>query len=100
MSGAEANVFVESVNESIRNIKEIGPLGKGKGETIGGDELRSSLADVARLVPYIKVVNQAKLSSRLTDPDQCEKLFTKEEIDALFRDVVSYYVDPESARPA
>ena len=98
MSGAEANVFVESVNECIRKVKEIGPLGKGKGESVGKDELKSRLADVARLVPYIKVVNQEKLTSRLQDPDECEKLFTKEEIDKLFSDVVSYYVDPEKCQ--
>ena len=31
MSGAEANLFVESVNDFVRTVKELGPLGKCEG---------------------------------------------------------------------
>ncbi len=94
MSGAEANVFVESTNSFVKKIKEVGPLGKGKGESLTEEELARRLAEVTRLVPYIKVVMNDKLTTRLEKEDQYESFFTKEEIEALFRDVVSYYIDP------
>jgi F420-non-reducing hydrogenase iron-sulfur subunit len=94
MSGAEANLFVESVNDFVMQVKEIGPLGKGKGESMDKDELKSRLAELTKLVPYIKVVSNAKLMTRLENPEEYDTLFTKDDIDTLFREVASYYVDP------
>ena len=31
MSGAEANVFVETVNSFVKKVKALGPLGEGEG---------------------------------------------------------------------
>ncbi len=96
MSGAEANLFVETVNDFVKKVKNLGPLGEGEG--MDRDTLRSRLAEVTRLVPYIKVVNQEKLASRPKGPEAYEGLFTKEEIDKLFREMVSYYIDPEKCQ--
>ncbi len=98
MSGAEANVFVESVNDFVRKVKELGPLGKGRGEEVDWDELKSRLAATSKLIPYIKVMNQEKLASRIEDHSEYDRLFTKEEIDRLFNEVVSYYIDPEKCQ--
>jgi len=92
MSGAEANVFVEAVNGFVKKVKQLGPLGEGEG--IDKAELKSRLAEITKLVPYIKVVNQEKLASRVENPDEYAGLFTKEEIEKLFSEVVSYYIDP------
>jgi ferredoxin len=92
MSGAEANVFVESTNEFVKKVKELGPLAQGEG--LDKNELKSKLAETTRLVPYIKVMKNAKLGTRPEGPDQYEGFFTKEEIDKLFNEVVSYYIDP------
>jgi len=96
MSGAEANVFVEAVNGFVKKVRELGPLGQGEG--INQNALRSKLAELTRLVPYIKVVNQEKLASRLENPDEYDGLFTSEEIEKLFREMVSYYIDPEKCQ--
>jgi ferredoxin len=96
MSGAEANLFVEAVNGFVKKVKELGPLGKGEG--ISQNELRSKLAELTRLVPYIKVVNQDKLASRLKKPEEYDGLFTSYEIEKLFREMVSYYIDPEKCQ--
>jgi Fe-S-cluster-containing hydrogenase component 2 len=77
-------------------VKELGPLGKSEG--IGQDELKSKLAEIRKLVPYIKVVKQEKLATRLENPDQYDKLFTKEEIETLFRELPSYYIEPEKCQ--
>jgi len=92
MSGAEANIFVESSNDFIKKIKTLGPLGNGEG--INKDQLKSRLAEIAKLVPYIKVAKREKLMARLESHDQYDTYFTKEEIDTLFNEVVSYYIDP------
>lgn len=92
MSGAEANLFVEVVNRFVDKVKKLGPLGSTEG--IDQNELRKRVSEVSKLIPYIKIVNQEKLASRLTDPTDYEKLFTQDEIDALFKEVVSYYIDP------
>jgi F420-non-reducing hydrogenase iron-sulfur subunit len=94
MSSAEASLFVESVNNFVKKVKEIGPLGKGEGEGIDKEELKSKLAEITKLVPYIKIVKNEKLGSRLQNIEEYDKLFTKEEIDKLFSEVTSYYIDP------
>ena len=96
MSGAEANVFVESVNGFVQQVKEIGPLGKAEG--IDPVALNSKLAEITKLVPYIKRVNQDKLASRLTNPAEYDGLFTKDEVTKLFSEVISYYIDPEKCQ--
>lgn len=92
MSGAEANLFVETVNGFVKQVKKLGPLGESEG--IDRAELKSRIAEVTKLVPYIKLVNQDKLATRLKSPEEYNDLFTKDEIEKLFREVVSYYIDP------
>jgi coenzyme F420-reducing hydrogenase delta subunit/ferredoxin len=96
MSGAEANLFVEGVNGFVKKVKALGPLGEGEG--IDRYELKSRLAEMSKLVPYFKLTNQQKLSSRLKTPEEYDGLFTKEEIDRLFSEMVSYYIDPEKCQ--
>ena len=98
MSGAEASLFVEDVNNFVKKVKEIGPLGKGKGEGIDKNELKSKLKEVTKLIPYIKIVKNEKLASRLQNIEEYDKLFTKEEIDKLFSEVTSYYIDPDKCQ--
>jgi F420-non-reducing hydrogenase iron-sulfur subunit len=96
MSAADASVFVEGVNGFVKKVKELGPLGRGEG--IDQQELKSKLAEMSKLVPYLKLVNQEKLASRLRAPEEFEGLFTTEEIDRLFREMPSYYIDPEKCQ--
>ena len=56
------------------------------------------MQEVTKLIPYIKIVEREKLESRLDDKEEQEKLFTLEEIESLFREVVSYYIDPEKCK--
>jgi Fe-S-cluster-containing hydrogenase component 2 len=73
-------------------VTELGPLGKAEG--IDQNELKSKLAEITKLVPYIKVVKNEKLASRLQNPAEYDGFFTKDEIDKLFSEVISYYIDP------
>lgn len=98
MSGAEASLFVESVNSFVKKVKEIGPLGKGKDEGIDKDELKSKLAEITKLVPYIKLVKNEKLGIHLENPDEYDGFFTRDEIDKLFSEVISYYIYPDKCQ--
>jgi len=96
MSGAEANLFVEHVNSFTKKIREVGPLGKS--ENIDVSQIKAKIAEVTKLIPYIKVVMKEKLSARLETPHEDMSIhkdyFTKEEIEKLFSEIVSYWIDP------
>jgi len=100
MSGAEANVFVEHVNDFTKKIREVGPLGKTEG--IDEAQMKARLAEVIRLVPYIKVAMNEKLAKRLDTPHEDMSIhkdyFTKEEIERLFAEIPSYWIDPEKCQ--
>jgi len=96
MSSGEGMLFARVVNDFSKKVKELGPLGS-KGETTR-EELRSKIQDVTRLIPYIKLLKKEKLESRLESEEQYEGLFTPEEIDELFREVPSYYIDPDKCQ--
>jgi coenzyme F420-reducing hydrogenase delta subunit len=59
MSGAEANLFVENVNDFVKKIKLLGPVGAGEG--IGPQELKRKLETATELVPYIRLVERERL---------------------------------------
>lgn len=92
MTSAEGNRFAEVMNDFGNTVKKLGPLGKGEG--IDKNELKSKLEEVIKLVPYIKLVKKEKLASRFENIEEHERLFTSDEIDSLFRDIPSYYIDP------
>ena len=93
MSAGEGNLFAELMNEFGLKINKIGPLGKIEGmEEV---ELKSRLKKVIKLVPYIKLMKNEKLASRFDRLEEYENPFTNEEIDSLFREVISYYIDPD-----
>jgi coenzyme F420-reducing hydrogenase delta subunit/ferredoxin len=96
MSSGDGNLFAEVVDDFVKNVRELGPLGKGEG--INEDEVKSRLAEISGLVPYIKVEMKDKLEARLEDAQEYEGHFTSDEIDKLLSEVVSYYIDPDKCQ--
>jgi Fe-S-cluster-containing hydrogenase component 2 len=96
MTSGEGNLFTEVVDEFSKTVKNLGPLGKG--EEIDGDELKSKLEEVRRLVPYIKIEKREKLESRLDNEEEYDGFFTGDEIDKLFSEVVSYHIEPDKCQ--
>jgi coenzyme F420-reducing hydrogenase delta subunit/NAD-dependent dihydropyrimidine dehydrogenase PreA subunit len=93
VSAAQGIRFAEVMNDFDEKLKKLGPLGKDEG--IEQSELKSRLEDVTKLIPYIKIEKREKLAARLEKEEDYSGLYTREEIDSLFRDVVSYYIDPD-----
>jgi F420-non-reducing hydrogenase iron-sulfur subunit len=96
MSAGEGNVFTEEVDKFVKSVKGLGPLGTS--DEIDEDQFRSKLDLVTNLIPYIKIVKAEKLSSRLENEEEYDGLFTSEEIEELFNEVVSYYIDPDRCK--
>ncbi|BEQ14688.1 hypothetical protein FAK_17540 [Desulfoferula mesophila] len=97
MSAGEGNLYTEVVDKFTRQVRELGPLGQGPGEDLEPEEVRARLQEVMKLVPYIKLVMNTKLGHRL-EPEERENFYTSEEIDKLFSQVVSYFIDPEKCQ--
>src|SRR3989337_1314418 len=96
MSAGEGIRFAEATNDFVKKVKELGPLGEGEG--IDKEALKSKLAEVRKLVPYIKLMKNEKMGTRLRNSEEYDTFFTSEEIDSLFSEVVSYYVDPDKCQ--
>ncbi|BBO79208.1 hypothetical protein DSCW_66250 [Desulfosarcina widdelii] len=96
MSAGEGNRFVEVVDDFTRTIKDIGPLGQSEG--LDNNSVDTALVEVSRLVPYIKIEKHTKLTARLENESEYADHFTDEEIEQLFDEVVSYYIDPEKCQ--
>lgn len=96
MSAGEGNVFTEEVDKFVNSVKALGPLGSS--DKIDGDQLKPELDSVIKLIPYIKIVEAEKLATRLDNEEDYDGLFTSDEIETLFNEVVSYYIDPEKCQ--
>jgi coenzyme F420-reducing hydrogenase delta subunit/Fe-S-cluster-containing hydrogenase component 2 len=96
MSGGEGNLFVEAANDFCKTIKELGPLAEAEG--IDVTELGETMAEITRLVPYIKIEKHTKLTARLENETDYDNHFTGEEIERLLGEVASYYIDPDKCR--
>jgi F420-non-reducing hydrogenase iron-sulfur subunit len=120
ISAAEGARFAELMNDFTAQLRTLGPVANGAGEgrpIVGGagdgprhgdggpaighrddDRLESRLGALIKLVPYIKLVKQDKLARRLPREDDYVTLYTRDEIDALLREVVSYHIEPEKCQ--
>jgi coenzyme F420-reducing hydrogenase delta subunit/Fe-S-cluster-containing hydrogenase component 2 len=96
MSAGEGNRFAEVVDDFTKTIKDIGPLGQAEG--LDNTAMNTALAEVSRLVPYIKIEKHTKLIARLENEVEYADHFTDEEIDQLLGEVVSYHIDPEKCQ--
>lgn len=96
MSAGEGILFTAAVNDFVTQIRALGPLGKAEG--IEAAELASKLKDVTRLVPYIKIEKREKLTSRLENEAEYDDFFSRDEVDRLFSEVVSYHIDPDKCQ--
>jgi len=96
MSSGEGILFTEVMNDFGKKVKELGPLGKAEG--MDESELMSRIEEVTKLIPYIKLAKREKLESHLENEEEYEGFFTNDEIEKLFSEVPSYYIDPDKCQ--
>jgi F420-non-reducing hydrogenase iron-sulfur subunit len=96
ISASEGTRFAEVMNDFTGHLRELGPLGEAEG--LDEEALQSSLEEIRKLIPYIKIQKKDKLARRLESEDQYDQLYTSEEIEKIFNEVVSFWVDPEKCQ--
>jgi F420-non-reducing hydrogenase iron-sulfur subunit len=86
MSGAESNLFVENVNDFVKKVKELGPLGWSEG--INEKELKRKLGAVSELIPYIRLVERERLRAPMMSESEYYKFFASDELKRLFNETI------------
>jgi F420-non-reducing hydrogenase iron-sulfur subunit len=86
MSGAEASLFVESVNDFVKRVKELGPIGKGEG--IDAPTLKFRLEALTKIVPYIRLVERERLRMPVMSEEEYHAFFASDELNRLFNETI------------
>ncbi len=86
MSAADGNILAESINDFVKTVRELGPLGEGDGSAPQDPAFK--LAAVRKLVPYIKLVERERLRVPVKTREAYEQFFTSDEFDRLFQELV------------
>jgi coenzyme F420-reducing hydrogenase delta subunit len=84
MSGAEAQLYVESVNDFIRKVREIGPLATD----MDASTLHFKLETVTELIPYIKLVERERLRLAAMPEEEYRKFFAGDELKRILNETV------------
>jgi F420-non-reducing hydrogenase iron-sulfur subunit len=86
-SSAEANLFVENVNEFVKKIKELGPIGRSEG--IEEKNLKFKLETVNQLIPYIRLVERERMRAPVMPEEEFHKYFASAELTKLFNETIA-----------
>jgi F420-non-reducing hydrogenase iron-sulfur subunit len=86
MSGSEANLFVEHVNDFVKKVKELGPLGSS--EKLDQETLKFRLDSVTKLIPYIRLVERERLRAPVMSEEEYYKFFAGDEMKKLFDETI------------
>ncbi len=86
MSGAEANLFVENVNDFVKKVKEIGLLGQSEG--MDEKELKLKLETVTELIPYIRLVERERLRAPVMSEEEYYTFFDSDDQKRLFSETI------------
>ncbi len=86
MSSSEGSRFAEIMDDFVKQLKEMGPLGKGEG--IEGDGLKFKLEAVTRLIPYIKLVERERLRLPSKSEEAYHNFYTGDEVNRLFKELI------------
>ncbi len=86
MSSGEGILFAEAVNDFVKEVKALGPLGSGEG--IDQKGLQSNLAAVTKLIPYIKLVERERLRVPVKTEEAYRSFFTSDEVNRLFQELI------------
>ena len=87
MSGAEAGLFVESVNDFVKKVKELGPLGKSEG--LDEQALKFKLETTTKIIPYVRLVERERLRMPPMSEEEYHKFFAGDELSRLFKEAIA-----------
>jgi F420-non-reducing hydrogenase iron-sulfur subunit len=86
VSASEGIRFAEVITDFTGKLKELGPLGTGKG--IDQNGLKFKLEAVKNLLPYIKLVERERLRVRFETEQEYNEFFSSDEVNRLFHELI------------
>ena len=86
MSSGEGILLTEVIDDFVKKVEELGPLGKSEG--IDENGLKFKLEAVNKLVPYIKLVERERLRLPSKSEDEYNKFFTSDEVNTLIDELI------------
>jgi F420-non-reducing hydrogenase iron-sulfur subunit len=86
ISAAEGSRFAERVDDFVRKLRELGPLGKA--ESLDESGLKLRLEAVGRLVPYLKLVERERMRVPVRSEEAYEAFYSGGEADRLFHELI------------
>lgn len=86
MSAGEGILFTKVINEFGKEVKQLGPLGKGEGIDKSG--LKFKLEAVTKLIPYIKLVERERLRVPVKSEEAYNSFFSSDEANRLFDELI------------
>jgi len=89
VSAAQGIRFAEVINDIVRKVKELGPIGTGEG--IDENGLKFKLKAIRNLLPYMKLVERERLRVPVDSEAAYQEFFASDEADRLFHELI---VDP------
>ncbi len=86
MSGADGNLLADVTDDFTRQVKGLGPLGKGEGSDL--EELRFRIDAARKLVPYIKLVERERLRIPVKSKEAYHEFYTSDKFNRLFDELI------------
>jgi hypothetical protein len=86
MSAGEGTIFVEAINDFIKKVKELGPLGRSEG--LDGQALKLKLEAVTRLIPYIRLVERERLRVPFKSEEAYQTFFASDEVNKVIEETI------------
>ena len=86
MSSSEGSRFAEIMDDFVKQLKGMGPLGKGEG--IEGDGLKFKFEAVNKLIPYVKLVERERLRLPSKSEEAYNNFYTSDEVNRLFKELI------------
>ena len=86
MSSGDGIILAELINEFCKNVAEIGPLGKS--ENIDQNGLTFKFEAVAKLIPYLKLVERERLRVPSKSEQAYKEFFTSDDVNRLFKELI------------
>jgi coenzyme F420-reducing hydrogenase delta subunit len=87
MNASDGILLAKTLNEVGKKVRELGPLGKGEGESDKG--LKFKLDAVRKLVPYLRLVERERLRLPVKKEAAYREFYASEEMDRLFDELVA-----------
>ncbi len=86
IAASEGTRYAEVMNDFGKQLKEMGPLGRGEG--LDPATLKLNLDAVTKLLPYTKLVERERLRMRFSTEEAYREYFDSEEFNRLFEELV------------